>query len=82
MRKRFEWQWEQLDEATWRAKTIGGWLVLHVKTFTVSGKNYSMSQSESMQFVADRDHEWSILPPIEPEKPKQTVKASDFEPKS
>lgn len=65
MRKKIEWKWEQIDEATWRAKVIGGWVLLHVKTFTLTltgGKKEPLcSQSESMQFIADRDHEWHIL---------------------
>jgi hypothetical protein len=82
MRKKIEWQWEQLDEATWRAKVMGGWVLLHVKTFSVrGGKNNSDSQSESMQFIADRDHEWTIVPPIQAvEAAKPTVKADDFAP--
>jgi hypothetical protein len=81
MRKKIEWQWEQLDEATWRAKVMGGWVLLHVKTFAITGKNSSMSQSESMQFIADRDHEWTIVPPIQAvEAAKPTVKADDFAP--
>lgn len=82
MRKKMEWQWEKLDESTWRAKIIGGWIVLHIKTFAISGsKNYSQSQSESMVFVSDRDHEWTIVEPLkEIEVTKPTVKAADFEP--
>lgn len=80
MRKKIEWLWEQLDEATWRSKVIGGWLVLHVKTFAfVGGKGNAMSQSESMQFVADRDHEWHILLPlVGSNKPQPTINAADF----
>jgi len=82
MRKKIEWQWESLDEATWRVKVIGGWLVLHVKTFAIAGKDKMISQSESMQFVADRDHEWHIIPPVEAAAPAvPSVKSNDFEPK-
>ena len=52
MRKRFEWQWEELDSHTRRAKVIGGWVV-----------NSYLGKAESMVFVPDRDHEWHILPP-------------------
>lgn len=54
MRKQIEWQWEQLDEVSWRSKVIGGWLLLH------------MSGTESMVFVSDKDHEWIVLPPPVP----------------
>ena len=81
MRKKIEWQWESLDEATWRAKVIGGWVVLHVKTFAISGKNSAVNQSESMQFVADRDHEWHIQAPIQEQAPVESAKPNAFEPK-
>ena len=60
MRKQFDWKWEELDEYTFRAKVIGGWLV-HCAC--------SKNKSESLVFVADRDHEWHILPPkVEPKQ--------------
>lgn len=85
MRKRIEWQWERLDDNTLRAKVIGGWIVRCIggllKAEVVSVKEAkSLSMSESMIFVADRDHEWNILPPVKVEEPKQTNKAADFEP--
>jgi hypothetical protein len=82
MRKKIEWSWEQIDEGTWRAKVIGGWLVLHVKTFAINGsKNYNMAQSESLAFVADRDHEWTIVAPMVEENKNPTNKVNDFSPK-
>lgn len=83
MRKKMEWQWEQLDESSYRAKVIGGWILLHTKHTTIvdSKKNKDMIQTESMVFIPDRDHEWTITPILkEPEAPKPTVKADDFAP--
>ncbi len=66
MRKKFEFEWERIDFqeeeniyyfATYRAKVIGGWIV---RTFDVTYK--TKSSSESMVFIADRDHEWINLP--------------------
>lgn len=76
MRKKIEWQPEILDAACWRVKVIGGWLVGHS---THEGKRIT---SESMAFVADRDHEWIIIPPFDPsvtDKAQPTVNPSDFE---
>lgn len=82
MRKKIEWNWEKLDGATYRAKVMGGWLVLHTNHTTIidSKKNKDMVQSESMSFIPDRDHEWTIVTPIQPDAPKSTVKADDFAP--
>jgi hypothetical protein len=80
MRKKIEWQWEKLDNNTLRAKVIGGWLVNYMVTIdNEKGKDIGISQS--MQFVADRDHEWVIAAPFDPSvtsaaKPK--VNADDF----
>lgn len=69
MRKRFEWKWEVLENNpathTKRSKIVGGWLVHH-STVTTKG-----NISESMVFVPDRDHEWHILPPINPNPLKE-----------
>lgn len=65
MQKKIEWKWEQLEEGTWRAKVIGGWLLLHLKTFAIKGKDSHMCQSESMTFIPDRDHEWFIIKPVD-----------------
>lgn len=82
MRKKIEWQWEKLDENTLRAKVIGGWLVNYMITIdNEKGKDIGISQS--MQFVADRDHEWAIAPVFNPSdagKPQTPkVNAADFE---
>lgn len=65
------WEWERLDEATYRAKVICGWLVLH----------RFPSKSESMEFVADRDHEWTIVPPIHEEQKDVKVLADHYKKK-
>lgn len=61
MRKKIPHSWERMDGNTHRCRVIGGWLVIHVsydlKTLRVL--------SESMSFVLDRDHEWTLVPPIE-----------------
>lgn len=79
MRKKIEWQWEQLDESTWRAKVIGGW-VLKVRMF-IEGKR-GVVMSESMTFIPDRDHEWHIIPPVVPETAKKIAQSEDFEPRN
>lgn len=78
-----EWEWENLDEATYRAKVIGGWMLLHTKHTTfLGGKKKDMIQSESMVFLPDRDHEWTIVKRVA-EKEKLPTKsiAEDFEAK-
>lgn len=68
MRKKFEHQWEILDNyddgagastVTARCKVFKGWLVHH----SFVKKN---CMSESMVFVSDVDHEWINLPKAEP----------------
>ena len=61
MRKKFDWGWEKLDEYTYRAKVIGGWLVVNEITSTKG------NCGNAMAFVPDRDHEWMIVPK-QPEK--------------
>lgn len=85
MRKRIEWQWEILDEKTARAKVIGGWIVLHVQQVFLQGEigkkaDVKIVNSESMVFIADRDHEWNILLPIK-EEVKVKDKSDEFAPK-
>ena len=80
MRIRLEWDGEILSEtkdgndySTFsRIKVIGGWIVLH-NFLTKNGL------SESMVFIQDRDHEWSIMPAIIDEKPAQQSLAKGFE---
>jgi hypothetical protein len=81
MIKKIAWKWEEICSGTWRAKVIGGWLVLHTGHTTITdGKKRDIVQSESMVFVSDRDHEWQIVEPIvEKAVEKAKVVASDFE---
>ena len=82
MRKKIEWQWELIEESpsknmqTLRAKVIGGWVL---KTIVSEMKLKLLTSA--MVFIADRDHEWTIVPPIQAvEAAKPTVKADDFAP--
>jgi len=72
MRKKIEWSWEHLDKGTRRCKVIGGWL-LHTHRVISEGK--VQLASESLVFVADRDHEWEIAAPFDPSV-NSTVKPS------
>lgn len=76
MQINLEWNWDILENNpathTKRARVIGGWLVHHS---TVSTKGLI---SESMVFVADRDHQWNIRQPLpEPQLAKDNL-AKDF----
>lgn len=72
MQKKIVWAWDQLTGNVSRAKVIGGWIVHH-RTIGKSGIT-----SESMVFVADRDHEWvCVEPPIE-ERPQAEKLAANF----
>jgi hypothetical protein len=78
MRTRIEWEWEKLDKYTLRAKVFGGWLVLHAYPVTITDhKKRDMSQSESMVFVPDPNHQWTILSPPK-EEPKKPSVADEF----
>jgi hypothetical protein len=50
-------EWETLDKATFRAKVIGGWVILSF--YEQVGTNERI-QSESMVFIPDPDHQWEI----------------------
>jgi len=82
MRKKIEWQWELIETSpnsntqTYRAKVIGGWVL-----WTVLQEVKLKLLSTSQVFIPDRDHEWYIVPPYNPEEQKPTVKADDFKPK-
>lgn len=82
MRKKIEWQWEILDEnpasATKRAKVIGGWVLVHQTYYDLGTQKARLC--ESMTFIADRDHEWHVIPALQEVKPN--VIAADFEPKA
>ncbi len=75
MRKKIEWKWEKLDDVSRRVKVIGGWLV---QAEVLSNKGPC---AVSTVFVADRDHEWHIIEPIEHQAAQPSVKADDFQPK-
>lgn len=78
MRKKMEWNWEMLDEQTARAKVIGGWVLNH--NFSKDLKGKCEAQCESMIFIADRDHEWTIVQPVvESKSAASKVSSSDFE---
>lgn len=81
MLKKIAFAWEKLDEATYRAKVIGGWILLHIQHTTITdSKKRDMSQCESMVFIADRDHEWQIAKPFDPSKPDvPRITPNDFQ---
>ena len=75
MRKKMEWTAETLSNVndgkygcvTERVKVIGGWII----TFSVVGKQ---GLAITSQFIADRDHEWTIIKPsIDPVIEKSKV---------
>ena len=71
MQKKISWEWEKIDENTARAKVIGGWILKHVEAKQVN-----------LIFLADRDHEWVIVAPYNPEadlqKAQSSVRPEDF----
>lgn len=72
MQKKIVWDWEILDANTRRVKVIGGWLI---------ESNWAANKSQisvSTVFVADRDHEWHVIPPHKEEKPPENKLAADF----
>lgn len=77
MRKNIPWEWEDLDIITVRAKVIGGWIV---RTCWQTPDGYC---SESMVFIADKDHEWRIAK-SDPEKDEAEplVNPADFDSKN
>lgn len=78
MRKKMQWQWEQLDERTQRAQVIGGWVL---RTIDFDSKLKLLSCSTV--FIPDRDHEWHIVPPkVETVAVPAVDKSSDFDPKA
>jgi hypothetical protein len=86
MRKVMPWEWERLDDKTARAKVIGGWIILHLQSTFATGEfgkktNVKIVNSESMVFLADRDHEWTISKPVveTPPPAKTKVDPKDFE---
>ena len=54
-------KWEKISERTFRMSVIGGWLILHKSYLqTTSPYNISASCAESMVFVPDTNHEWTV----------------------
>ncbi len=79
MQFKLDWKWEKLDETTYRSKVIGGWLLLHTNSIAITdGKKREAAQSESMVFIADRDHQWFIKPPVKDEQAVKDDIAKDF----
>jgi hypothetical protein len=72
MVKKMPWEWEVLDNDTYRAKVIGGWLVAKI----LKGRK-SEDIGQTMVFVNDQDHMWVILKPKEVEPVKPSI-AEDF----
>lgn len=81
MRKKIEWKFEELDKFTKRAKVMGGWILHHESNALLEKNNkFSVVKSESMVFIPDRDHEWTIVQPVDESKPAANkVSATDFE---
>lgn len=75
MRKKIEWEWEKLDESTYRAKVIGGWLV---KTHNSAEGKHNWAISETVTFIPDRDHEWTISKPMKDVLKERKSLAEDF----
>lgn len=66
MRRKFYWEWQKLDEETYRVMVPGGWLVLHQD---------SKMKTECMSFVPDRDQEWLIVQrPVDAARPSPESK--------
>jgi len=71
----FEWEIVEEKEKTqvYKAKVIGGWLVM-----TVVQEPKLKIISHSTIFLADRDHEWFHIPPYKEERPPESKLAADF----
>ena len=77
MRIKMEWEWETLDECTQRAKVIGGWVLMRLGAVDVE-KGKKIQFRESLVFIADRDHEWTIVVPVPDVQKEATAVAADF----
>ena len=80
MQVKLEWKWEHLDECTQRTKVKGGWLILRLGAIDIE-KNKRVSFRETMIFLPDPDHQWTILPPPIDEIAAKTELAKGFAPK-
>lgn len=72
---KIQWHWEKLDENTYRAKVIGGWLVSHVPFTPSSSKS---APSNTAVFIPDKDHQWLIVEPPVETQPQASKLAADF----
>jgi len=81
MRKKIEWQWESIQDEnntqTYRAKVIGGWIVM-----TVVQEARLKLLSNSTIFIADRDHEWTIVAPMKEQIPAEKAGTNWENPKA
>ena len=75
MRKKIDWQWEPLDYRTDRAKVIGGWIIKHWNEAN-GAKEWALS--ESMVFISDPDHNWTIPKPVQAPEIMPKDKALEF----
>lgn len=53
-----KFEWEELNKVMKRAKVHGGW-ILRSFNYTTDNKDV-YSQSQSMVFIPDPNHEWEI----------------------
>lgn len=68
MRKKIGWNWEKIDEHTFRVRVMDGWLVRY------DFEHGKGAVSSSMEFVRDSDHGWIITEPFDPSKTYESVK--------
>jgi hypothetical protein len=79
MIKKMQWNWESLGEGNYRAKVIGGWLIGYYDLARNGGKG-TFSRIVPSVFVADGEHQWTIVQPkVEANEAKASI-AKDFEP--
>lgn len=80
MAKKIRWEWEKLDEVTQRVKVIGGWIV--IRLFASETTKNKIDFRESMVFIPDSDHQWTIAKEFNPSDPgtlHPKVNPSDFD---
>lgn len=71
---KLNFEWEELDKNTKRAKVIGGWILHHDKhALAAKGKESHILCSESMVFIPDPGFQWRIEKPKEESPPKASV---------
>lgn len=72
MKIKMQWKWEPLDECTQRVEVFGGWIILRLGATDIE-KNKRIQFRETMVFVPDRDHCWTVL---QPEKESEKIQKS------